>query len=114
MFDQEANIWYSKLYYCGATVLTLNNSQVPGSSTLDRAPESNHIYTISNTVLVHVHSGDKLSLLFWTDDVGAYIGEPYTLSSAATIPAIGSTGPDPPMSVAEATASLVITAITVD
>jgi hypothetical protein len=57
-------------------LLTKNGNEIQGSSTLVEAPESNHIYTISNTVLVDLSSNDIISLLFWSADIGSHIGDP--------------------------------------
>ena len=62
-----------------ATVLTKNGNEINGSSTLVEAPESNHIYTISNTVLVNLSVNDQISLLFWSGDIGSRIGDPFYL-----------------------------------
>jgi hypothetical protein len=59
-----------------ATVLTKNGTTIVGSATLVEAPETNHIYTISNTVLVNIVVGDRISLLFWSSDSGTRIGDP--------------------------------------
>ena len=40
------------------------------------APESNHIYTISNTVLGNLLLGDSIALLFWSGDIGTHLGDP--------------------------------------
>ena len=58
------------------TVLTMNNIVIPGSTTLVEAPETGHIYTISNTVLVHLNLKDSISLLFWSTDSNTQIGDP--------------------------------------
>ena len=58
------------------TVLTRNGVEIDGSATLVEAPETNHIYTISNTVLSSLTVGDRISLLFWSDDLGTKIGDP--------------------------------------
>ena len=86
----------------GATVLTRNGNEIPGSSTLVEAPESNHIYTISNTVLVDLSLNDKISLLFWSGDAGSRIGDPSNLKGLL---------PNGNQ-VKEATASIVFTKIT--
>jgi hypothetical protein len=59
-----------------STVLTQNGNEIPGSCTLVEAPEANHIYTISNTVLTTLFSGDVISLLFWSNDPNTKIGDP--------------------------------------
>ena len=59
-----------------STVLTKNGVQIDGSTTLVEAPESNHIYTISNTVLVYLVTGDSIALMFWSGDAGTHIGDP--------------------------------------
>lgn len=63
-----------------ATVLTNNGIEISGSTTLVEAPEANHIYTISNTVLCNLTIQDHVSLLFWSDDIDAQIGEPATIT----------------------------------
>jgi hypothetical protein len=90
------------------TVLTLNGNQINGSGTLVEAPETNHIYTISNTVLVNIALKDVISLLFWTDDTnngatGCHVGNPATIIPTVLLP--NGTAP------VEATASIVITRI---
>ena len=85
-----------------ATVLTRNGTSIDGSATLVEAPETNHIYTISNTVLVTLLVGDRISLLFWSADSGTKIGDPTFLRGRlpnGTVPS-------------EATASIVFTKIT--
>ena len=57
-------------------VVTLNGVEIPGSTSLVEAPETNHIYTISNTVLAQLNTGDLVSLLFWSPYVGTQIGDP--------------------------------------
>lgn len=86
------------------TLLTKNGNQIPGSMTFVQAPESNHIYTIANTVIVFINKDDVIQLLFWSDD--------------ATATHIGSIGDMPSWlilngsPVKEATASMVITGLT--
>jgi hypothetical protein len=63
-----------------ATVLTRNGNEINGSSTLVEAPETNHIYTISNTILVDLSLNDHISLLFWSGDIGSRIGDPSFLT----------------------------------
>lgn len=63
-----------------ATVLTRNGIQISGSTTLVEAPESNHVYTISNTILVDFFAGDSISLMFWSSDSGTRIGDPTYIS----------------------------------
>jgi hypothetical protein len=63
-----------------ATVLTKNGNEINGSATLVEAPETNHIYTISNTVLVDLSFNDRISLLFWSGDIGSHIGDPSFLT----------------------------------
>jgi hypothetical protein len=84
-----------------ATVLTQNGVQINGSTTLVKAPETNHIYTISNTVLVDLSASDSVSLLFWSGDIGTHIGEP------SLVTGILPSGQVP----TEATASIVFTRI---
>ncbi len=65
------------------------------------APESNHIYTISNTVLANLNANDSLSLMFWSSDINTKIGDPTFIKGklpSNTIPI-------------EATASVVFTKI---
>jgi len=63
-----------------AAVLTNNGIEISGSTTLVEAPEANHIYTISNTVLCNLVINDHVSLLFWSNDIDAKIGEPTTIT----------------------------------
>jgi hypothetical protein len=81
------------------TVLILNGVQIAGSTTLVEAPETNHIYTISNTVLVFMNISDSVSLMFWSTDPGTQIGDPTFIKG--TLP----NGSVP----IESTASIVIT-----
>jgi hypothetical protein len=85
-----------------STVLTRNNNQINGSATLVEAPENNHIYTISNTVLVELLLNDSISLLFWSSDPNTKIGDPSFLTGI--LPTVGG-------SPTEATSSIVITRI---
>jgi hypothetical protein len=85
-----------------STVLTRNGIEIAGSATLVEAPDVNHIYTISNTVLVDLTVGDQISLLFWSNDLGTCIGDPIFLNG------ILPNGNVP----LEATASIVFTKIT--
>ena len=84
-----------------ATVLTQNGIEIDGSATLVEAPESNHIYTISNTVLASLNANDNISLMFWSEDIGTKIGDPTFLTG--TLP--NGTTPN------EAIASIVFTRI---
>ena len=59
-----------------STTLTQNGVVINGSVTLVEAPEQNHIYTISNTVLALLVQGDAISLLFWSNDINTHIGDP--------------------------------------
>jgi hypothetical protein len=68
---------------------------------LVEAPETNHIYTISNTVLVDLSLNDNISLLFWSGDIGSRIGDPSFLKG------ILPNGSKP----SESTASIVFTKI---
>jgi hypothetical protein len=93
-----------------ATTLSLSPStsgpwtQVLGSATLVEAPVDNHIYTISNTVLLNYSIANQfVRLWFWSNDSGTHIGDTALLTG--TLPNT------PPTSVPEATASLVITRI---
>lgn len=63
-----------------ALAATVNGVQIPGSVTLVEAPESNHIYTLANTVLCHFNTGDIISLMFWSSDIGAFVGDPTKLT----------------------------------
>jgi hypothetical protein len=85
-----------------ATVLTKNGIQIPGSATLVEAPETNHIYTISNTILVNLLIGDSIALLFWSNDLGTRVGDPSFLTGKLPVGLIVPT---------EATASIVFTKI---
>jgi hypothetical protein len=58
------------------SLLTKNGVEIPGSATLVEAPETNHIYTISNTVLTSLITGDIVSLLYWSDDQNTHVGDP--------------------------------------
>jgi hypothetical protein len=84
-----------------STVLTRNGSQIDGSCTLVEAPESNHIYTISNTVLVNLVAKDSIALLFWSTDSNTRIGDPSYVKGV--LPSGGTP--------TEATASIVFTRI---
>jgi hypothetical protein len=86
-----------------STVLTKNGDQISGSATLVEAPEENHIYTISNTVLTNLQKNDSISLLFWSTDLGTHIGDPSFLKGKLPKNNIVPT---------EATASIVFTKIT--
>ena len=57
-----------------STVLIRNNNALDGSMTIVEAPETNHVYTLSNTILINVNQGDYLSLLFWGNDQNTRIG----------------------------------------
>ena len=84
-----------------STVLTVNGQVIPGSTTLVEAPQENHIYTISNTVLCDLSMNDSVALLFWSTDIGAHIGDPSFVKGllpSGVVPA-------------EATASIVFTRI---
>ena len=63
-----------------SSLLIRNGNMIDGSTTLVEAPESNHIYTISNTVLANLTVGDRISLLFWSNDTGTRIGDPSILT----------------------------------
>jgi hypothetical protein len=65
-------------------------------------PETNHIYNISNTVLVDLSLNDQISLLFWSGDIGSHIGDPLYLTGKLP------NGKTP----TESTASIVFTKIT--
>ena len=100
MLDQEEQILIQSVL-----VLTKNNIEIPGSCTLVEAPDTNHVYTISNTVLVSLSTGDKISLLFWADSTSIHLGDPTIVNGI--LPNI-----TPNTKPQEATASLVITRIT--
>ena len=85
-----------------SSVLTRNGIQIAGSATLVEAPESNHIYTISNTVLASLTISDNISLMFWSSDPGTRIGNPSFLTGKLPVGAVVPT---------EATASIVFTRI---
>jgi hypothetical protein len=85
-----------------ASVLTKNGTAITGSSTLVEAPETNHIYTISNTVLADLSANDVISLLFWSGDIGSHIGDPSYLTGKLPSGLVPK----------EATASIVFTRIT--
>ena len=70
----------------GAAALMLDNLQVPGSGTAAQAPDNNHQYSISNTVLVQYAAGQKLGLQWWA---GYYSGTTLQTSVAGL-----SIGPD--------------------
>jgi hypothetical protein len=82
----------------GATVLTRNGVQISGSTTLVEAPESNHVYTISNSVLANFFAGDSISLMFWSTDAGTHVGDPGNITGILPVGSIVPT---------EATASIV-------
>jgi len=85
------------------TTIMLNNVTVSGSSTLVQAPESNHIYTVANTLLLQIPENGTIKLLWWASDTNAKIGEPTSLK--------GKLPPTYAASPAETTASMVITRI---
>ena len=84
------------------TTLTCNGVQVPGSTTLIEAPEINHIYTMTNTVLASLTASDSISLMFWSTDPGTHVGDPSFVKGHLPL---GNVVPT------EATASIVITRI---
>jgi hypothetical protein len=67
-------------YTDSAAVLTLNSVEIPGSCSLVQAPGDRHLYSISNTVLLRLAVGDKISLLAWVSDSDGSIGDPSALS----------------------------------
>ena len=80
--------------------------EVAGSASLIQAPETNHIYSISNTILYNYTTGSLLSLWVWSNNgqAGANaptVGQPSLLTGI--VPNIAS--------IREAVASLVITRI---
>jgi hypothetical protein len=84
-----------------STVLIQNGVEIKGSCTLVEAPESNHIYTISNTVLAFLRKSDVLSLMFWSSDIQTKIGDPTFVKGTLPSGAVPT----------EATASIVFTKI---
>jgi hypothetical protein len=65
-----------------ATVLTKNGEQIGGSASLVEFPLGNRQYMISNTVMVEASMGDKIALLFWSNDIGMRVGYPAFLTGA--------------------------------
>jgi hypothetical protein len=65
-----------------ATVLTKNGEQIGGSASLVEFPLGNRQYMISNTVMVEASAGDKIALLFWSNDIGMRVGYPAFLTGA--------------------------------
>ena len=63
-----------------AATLMLDDEPYPASTTLVQAPETNHIYTVPNTLLVNFPHGSVISLMWWANDSKATIGEPATLT----------------------------------
>jgi hypothetical protein len=60
-----------------STILTNKGVAIEGSCTLVESPDSNHMYTISNTVLSSLTANDTISLLVWArNGNGAQIGSP--------------------------------------
>lgn len=49
----------------GASTLTLDGVEIPGSTSYAQAPDTIHMYSISNTVLVNYNANSKLSLYWW-------------------------------------------------
>ena len=107
-----------------AAVLTLSDpggplTEVDGSMSAAQAPDSNHEYSISNTVLVAYDAGRELGLYWWAqyydgtvvvaDQTGLSLGPNATVAESPWIPA---TLPGTAIVPSEATASLVITRIT--
>lgn len=87
----------------GASALTINGIQVQGSQTIVSAPETNHIYTITNTVLYNYTAGDNIALWVWANASTAQVGD--TILNAPTGPTLNGAN------VTEATASMIITRI---
>jgi len=85
-----------------STVLTNNGTAINGSTTLVQAPQENHIYTVSNTVLSYLTVNDSISLLYWSNEINTHIGSPLTITGVL---------PNNILPI-EATASLVFTRIT--
>jgi len=65
-----------------ATVLTKNGEQIGGSASLVEFPLGNRQYMISNTVMIEASAGDKIALLFWSNDIGMRVGYPAFLTGA--------------------------------
>jgi hypothetical protein len=65
-----------------ATVLTKNGEQIGGSASLVEFPLGNRQYIISNTAMVEASTGDKIALLFWSNDIGMRVGYPAFLTGA--------------------------------
>jgi hypothetical protein len=87
-----------------SAVLTQNGITIKGSTSLVVSSESNNIYDISNTILCGLNINDKISLLFWSSNLSARIGDPSSITGIL---------PSPSTEVPkEATASITITRIT--
>ena len=67
--------------------------------TIVEAPETNHVYTLSNTILININPSDNISLLYWGNDTNTRIG--YREKTPGILP----NGEIP----IESTASLIIT-----
>ena len=67
-----------------STVIIKNNIYIDGSMTMIEAPETNHVYTLSNTILININQGDILSLLYWANDNNTRIG--YREKNAGLLP----------------------------
>jgi hypothetical protein len=134
--DLRTNSPNNYLYTRAASALVQSPSnsgpwqQITGSGSAAQAPDTNHQYSISNTVLVFYTKGDLLALQWWAGyynassilqlpttglTLGPYsVYDPYPPTTPATeIPWIpGNFSPGPAQNIyAEATASLVITRI---
>lgn len=101
-----------------ACVLTLNGIEVPGSVSAAQAPDSIHMYSISNTVLVEYTSGDQLGVSWWAQYFSGNTPITSTVSGISIGPNVpnsswilGKLPSNPSTSPMEATASLVITRI---
>jgi len=99
-----------------AAALIINGAEVTGSGTSAQAPDTNHQYSISNTVLVQYTVGDQLGVQWWAANyTGTTITNATALSvgpnpSGAETPWIDATL-DPSGAFTEATAAVVITRI---
>lgn len=84
-------------------VLLLNTVQVPGSASLIQEPGLQHIYTLENTFLIKYTAGMAISLLAWSNQSSATIGQPSLLTGK--LPPTYTTSPT------EAVATLTLTRI---
>jgi hypothetical protein len=85
-----------------ATTLTRNGVQIPGSTTLIEAPETNHVYVMTNTIITSLTSSDSIALMFWSTDPGTHVGDPAFVKGQLPLNNVVPT---------EATASIVFTRI---